>query len=162
MMAVELLGVGIASRHHRRTPGDTQIGLPQPHRVPARQAVQALDRRMQQLGVGRQGDVLGLHRGVDRNPRQVPGPQRPGLMRHAQALGQEQLQLASKPLAPMAQVRALVREVVLEELFAGEELEIRVIDPALAHAFVGQPVNVLRSKSPIAKRVSIPGRPLSL
>jgi hypothetical protein len=35
-------------------------------------------------------------------------------MRHPQALGQQQLQLVAKPLAPMAQVRALVREDVLE------------------------------------------------
>jgi hypothetical protein len=46
-------------------------------------------------------------------------------VRHPQALGQQQLQLVAEPLAPMAQVRALVRE----ELFAGEELEIRVVDP---------------------------------
>jgi hypothetical protein len=39
-------------------------------------------------------------------------------------------------LAPMAQVGALMRERVLEELLAGEVLEIRVIDPALAHAFI--------------------------
>ena len=30
-MALELLGVGIAPRHHRRVLGDAQIGLPQPH-----------------------------------------------------------------------------------------------------------------------------------
>ena len=70
------------------------------------------------------------------------------LVRHPQALGQQQLQLVAEPLAPMAQVRALVREVVLEELLAGEVLEIRVIDPALAHAFVGQSVNVLEQQQP--------------
>ena len=48
----------------------------------------------------------------------------------------------------MAQVRALVRERMLEELFAGEELEIRVVDPALAHPFIGQPVNVLEQQEP--------------
>src|ERR1700756_1962983 len=48
----------------------------------------------------------------------------------------------------MAQVRALVRELVLEELLPGEVLEIRVIDPALAHAFVRQPVNVLEQQQP--------------
>ena len=36
-----------------------------------------------------------------------------------------------------------MRELVLEKLFPGEELEIGVVDPALAHAFVGQPVNLL-------------------
>ena len=43
----------------------------------------------------------------------------------------------------MAKVGALMRELVLEKLCPGEELEVRVVDPALAHAFVGQPVNVL-------------------
>ena len=48
----------------------------------------------------------------------------------------------------MAEVRALVREVVLEKLLAGEVLEIRVIDPALAHPFVGQAVDVLEQQQP--------------
>jgi len=67
-------------------------------------------------------------------------------MCHAQALGQQQLQFAAQPLAPMAQVRALVRELMLEELLAGEILEIRVMDPALAHALVGEPVGVLEQQ----------------
>jgi hypothetical protein len=53
-------------------------------------------------------------------------------VRNPQALGQQPFQLVAEPLAPMAQVRALMREGVLEELFAGEELEIQVGDPALA------------------------------
>src|SRR4051812_17791614 len=48
----------------------------------------------------------------------------------------------------MAQVTSLVREDVLEKLLAGEELEIRVVDPALAHPLVGQPVNVLEQQQP--------------
>jgi hypothetical protein len=44
-------------------------------------------------------------------------------MRHPQALGQQQLQSVAEPLAPVAQVRALVREGVLEELLAGEVLK---------------------------------------
>ena len=58
-------------------------------------------------------------------------------MRDPQALGQEKLQLVAEPLAPVAQVRALVWKLMLEELFAGEVLEIRVVDPALTHGFVG-------------------------
>jgi hypothetical protein len=142
-VTVELLGVGIAPRHHRRVPGDPDVGLSKPHAVLVGQLVEALDRRMQQLGVGREGNVLGLHRGVDRDPSQVLAPQRAAGMRHPQALGQQQLQLVAEPLSPMAQVRAFVRELVLEKLFPGEELEIGVVDPALAHAFVGQPVNLL-------------------
>src|SRR5215217_586001 len=69
-------------------------------------------------------------------------------MRHPQALSQQQLQSVAEPLAPMAQVRALVREGVLEKLLAGEELEIRVVDPALAHTFIGQPVYVLEQQQP--------------
>ena len=50
MVAVELLGVCITSRHHRRLLGDAQIGLPQPRAMVASQAIEPLDRRMQQLG----------------------------------------------------------------------------------------------------------------
>ena len=53
-MALELFGIGIASCHHRRLLGDAQIGLPQPHAVLASQAIKPLDRRMDQLGVGRE------------------------------------------------------------------------------------------------------------
>lgn len=41
-----------------------------------------------------------------------------------------------------------MRKGVLEELFASEELEIRVVDPALANALIGQPVNVLEQQQP--------------
>src|SRR5881398_219343 len=56
--------------------------------------------------------------------------------------------LLPKALAPMAQVRARVRKLVLEELLSSEVLEIRVIDPALARTFVGQAVNMLEQKKP--------------
>jgi hypothetical protein len=67
-------------------------------------------------------------------------------MRHPQALSEQQFELVAKPLPPMAQIRALVRELVLEELLAGEVLEIRVVDPALAHTFVKQAVDVLEQE----------------
>jgi len=69
-------------------------------------------------------------------------------MRHAQALGQGKFQLRAEALAPMAQVRALVRKLVLEELLASEVLEVRVIDPAFAYAFIGQAANILEQKKP--------------
>ena len=81
MVALELLGVGVAPRHHRRPLGDAQIGLPQPHPAFAGQPVEPLDRRMQQLGIGREGDGLGLHGGVHRDPLEVTGAQRTGLVR---------------------------------------------------------------------------------
>src|SRR5262249_42951897 len=74
--------------------------------------------------------------------------QRPARVRHSQAHGQEKFQLAAEALAPMAQVRALVRKLVLEELLSGEVLEVWIIDPAFAHALVGQSVNMLEQKKP--------------
>ena len=73
-----MLGVGIAPRHHRRLLGDAQVGLPQPHPVLPGQAVEPFDRRVQQLGIGRESDGLGLHRGVDRDPGQILRAQRAG------------------------------------------------------------------------------------
>ena len=101
-----------------------------------REENEQLDRGVQQLGVGWEGNVLGLHRGVNRDPRQISGPQRAALVRHPQALGQQQLELAAQPIPPVAEIGALVREGVLEERLAGEVLEVRIVDPALAHAFV--------------------------
>src|ERR1700686_3640629 len=51
----------------------------------------------------------------------------------------------------MAQVRALVRELVLEELLAGEVLEIRVMDSAVACAFGGKRVDVFEQQEPDRK-----------
>jgi hypothetical protein len=87
-MAVELFGVGVAPRHHRRALGDPQVGLPQPHPMLGGQAVDAPDGRVRQLGVGREADVLGLYRGVDRDPLEIQAAQRPAGMRHSQTLGQ--------------------------------------------------------------------------
>lgn len=86
------------------------------------------------------------------DPLEVLRAQRARLMRHPQALGEQKVQLVAEPLAPVAQVRALVREGVLEKLLPGEVLEIGVVDPALAES----------AKMCLStKRVSIPGRPLS-
>src|SRR5476651_2737002 len=52
----------------------------------------------------------------------------------------------AQALVPMAEVRAFVRELVLEELVAGEVLEVWIVDPALADAFVGQPVDLLEQQ----------------
>src|ERR1700675_1437594 len=58
LMPPELFGMGVAARHHRGGLGDARIGLPQPDAMPSCQAVEALDGRMQQLGIGRKGDGL--------------------------------------------------------------------------------------------------------
>ena len=54
-------------------------------------------------------------RGVDRDPLEVPCPQRAGLVRDPQALGQQKLELLAEAFLPVAQVGALVRKGVLEE-----------------------------------------------
>src|ERR1700748_533342 len=69
-------------------------------------------------------------------------------MRHRQAFCQQQFQLIAQPLAPMAQVRAFVRKLVLEKLLSGEVLEIRIMHPALADTLVGQSVDVLEQLQP--------------
>src|SRR6478736_2134701 len=69
-------------------------------------------------------------------------------MRHPQAFCQQQLQFVAQPLAPMAQVRAFVRKLVLEKLLSGEVLKIRVMHPALADTLVGQSVDVLEQQQP--------------
>jgi hypothetical protein len=56
---------------------------------------------------------------------------------HTQALRQQEFKLVAEPLAPMAQIRALMGKNVLKELLTGEVLEIRIVNPALAHPFVG-------------------------
>ena len=94
MVTLELLGMGIASRHHRRVLSDAQIRLPQPYATFIGQTIEPLDRGVQQFGVGREGDGLGLHGGVHRHPLEVTGAQRAGLMCQTQALGQEQIELA--------------------------------------------------------------------
>ena len=128
-VAVELLGVGIAPGHHGGPLGDAPIGLPQLHAVLVGQAVEPPDRGVQELAVGGEGDGLGLHRGIDRDPFEVLGPERAGLVRHPQALGQEKLELVAEPLAPMAEIGALVREGVLEKLLPGEAWGQQVVIP---------------------------------
>jgi hypothetical protein len=70
-MTLELLGVGIAPRHHRGAFGDAQIRLAQLRPVFASHPIELLDCRMQQLGVGRERDRLGLDGGVYRDPFDV-------------------------------------------------------------------------------------------
>jgi hypothetical protein len=62
-------------------------------------------------------------------------------VRDPQALGQEQFKLIAEPLAPMAQVGALVRKLMLQEFRAGEVLEIiRIVKPSAG----GEPVAIPR------------------
>src|SRR5258708_36432562 len=84
--------------------------------------VSPLNRGVQKLRIGWEGDVLGLHGGIDRDPRQILRPQRPALVRHPQALGQEKFQLAADSLAPSSQVRTPLRKLVVGELRSAQWL----------------------------------------
>jgi hypothetical protein len=83
MVTLELLGMSIARSHHRRVLGDARIRLPQPYSAFIGQTIEPLDCGMQQFGIGREGDGLGLHGSVHRHPLEVTGTQRAGLMRQA-------------------------------------------------------------------------------
>src|SRR5262245_28713432 len=98
---------------------------------------------MHELGVGRERDVLGLNGRVDSDPREVSPPQGATVMGYPQALGQQQLELIAQPLAPMAEPRALMREGVLEELLAGEVLEVWAVGPARTYLLVRQGEDML-------------------
>jgi hypothetical protein len=69
-------------------------------------------------------------------------------VRDPQALGQQQFQLIAEPPALLAEARALVWKLMLEELFPSEILEIRVMHSALAHALVQQAMDVLEQQKP--------------
>ena len=147
--ALELLGVGVALVGDQRVLADPLIGLAQPHAVPLGQPHQPLARPMHQLGVGRERHRLRLHRRVDDDLGEVRGLRRAGARRRVQALlDQRDELLLAHPLAPARQRRAVERQLVPEELLAAEELEIRVLDPALAELLVGQVVRVLEDRQP--------------
>ena len=103
---------------------------------------------MQDELTARRAGIAGDDRSLDADAGQVLGPQRASRMRDSQALGEQQLQLVAEPPAPMAQVGALVREAVLEELLAGEVLKIGVVDPALTHLLIGPREDMLEQQKP--------------
>lgn len=84
--ALELLGVRVAPGHQRRPLSDARIGLAQRYALRLGQLAELVDRGLQQFGVGREGDVLGLHRGVRRYPGKITLLQRAGAVRNTQGL----------------------------------------------------------------------------
>ena len=94
-------------------------------------------RPLEELGIGREGDVLRLYRGIDGDAGQVALLQGAGVVGNPQAFLQKNVQAVADALAPMAHAGALVRQFVLEKFLAGEVLEIGVVHPALPDLFVG-------------------------
>ena len=75
------MGMAVAPDHDRRPLGHPAIALAQLDAVALRQSDQLLQRAMTQPGVGRVGDRLWLHRGIDHHPLEIAGRQRPHLVR---------------------------------------------------------------------------------
>jgi hypothetical protein len=147
--ALELMGVGVTADHDRRPFGHPPIALPQRHIVASCQVDQLFQSAMAQPRVGRVGDCLRLHRGVDPHALEIAGRQRPGLVRHRQALLKQCHQLLfAQTLPPMRQRRALERQLVAEAQLAAEELVVRVLQPARAQNLVRQVVHVLQDEQP--------------
>ena len=117
--ALELFGVGIALMGDQRVFADPLVGLAQLNAGFLGQPHQPLARPMHELRVGRKGDRLGLHRGVDNDLGEVGGLDRAGARGHRMALlDQRHELLLAHPLAPARQRRAVEGQRVLEELLA--------------------------------------------
>ena len=58
--------------------------------------------------------------GVHRDPDEIALSKRPGVVGDPQGLGQSNIQLVADTFPPMAQARALVGQLVLEEFLASE------------------------------------------
>ena len=160
MVTVELLGVGIASRHHRRLLGDAQIGLPQSHRMRTGQAIEPLDRCMQELASVGKAMFLGctVVSTVIRAKSLVRNAPLACATRRLSASSRSSL--SPSRFLQWLRSGALVREGVLGERLAGEVLEVRVVDPALADTFVGQPEYMLEQQQADHEAALDAGSPL--
>src|SRR5579862_4742554 len=147
--ALELMGMGVALVRDQRPLADPAIGLAKADAALFGQPHQPLARPVDQLGVGREHHCLGLHRGIDDHAREVLRRHGVSLGRHCQTLLDQHRKLRlAHALAPARQRRAVKHQLMLEKLFAAEELIIRVFHPALAQRFIGQVVSVLEDRQP--------------
>ena len=104
---------------------------------------------MDELGVGREHHILGLHRCIDDDPPRVLRLHRSGLHRHRQAfLQQGRDPLLAHALTPARHRRAVEWQFMLEELLAAQILEIGVLNPTRAQRLVRQVEGVLEDRQP--------------
>ncbi len=141
--ALELLRVGIALIGDQGVFADPLIGLAQTTPCFLASATSFSRARCISFGVGGMGDGLWLHGGVDDHLGEVRRLRRPGFRRNRQAfLDQGHEPFLAHPLAPARHRRAVEHQLVLEELFAAEQLEIWVFQPPRAKRLVGEVVHV--------------------
>jgi hypothetical protein len=117
--AVELAGMGIALVLDERELADPRVRLAQFHAQPLGELHQLLTGSVHQLGVGRERDVLRLHRGAG----EIGGLNGAASGRDRQALLQQRLQpFLAHAIAPVGHRGAIERQPVLEKLLAAEIL----------------------------------------
>ena len=137
-MRLNCFGVGVAPGHHRRPLGEARTRLPERHIMLFGQLAELAGRGLRKFRVGREGDVLGLHRGVHRDPGQIALAQGTGVVGNPQAFLQQNLQLVADAFSPVAHAGTLVRQVMPEKFLAGEVPETGVVHPAGPDLLVGE------------------------
>ena len=105
---------------------------------------QLLPADFQQAAVGRMGNCLLLHRGVDDHPLEMPGPDGLEVLGRRDGLRQQFLDPGLVEMVSVArQRRRITGQAGLEEHLAAEVLPVGVLQPALADRLVGEVVGVL-------------------
>ncbi len=117
--ALELLCMGVATRLHRETRGDTGIGFPQLHPSLLRQRHQLVTRTLVKLGIRRVGDGPFHDDGIDSHAPDAVCVDGPGLLASPDRLGQQPFDTLFPDPAPTAGQRGLVyRRLMPEERLA--------------------------------------------
>ena len=147
--ALELMRVAVAAHHDGGALGDAQIALAQRHALALGEADELDDGAVHEASIGRMGDRLGLHRGVNGDALEVLGRDRAGFVRDRQALlDQRHDLLFAQALAPAGQRGAIEGELVAEALLAAEILVIGILEPTRAQRLVREVVHVLQDEEP--------------
>ena len=94
---------------------------------------------MEQLGVGRKGDVLLLHSGVNVDLAKVAFLQMPAPLSSDQSLLQQELHpFCPDPFAPAHQTAGVERKMVLKMFKAAEVLPVGIFQPAFDDGFIAE------------------------
>ncbi len=127
----------------------TRIALSQCDAVALGQQHQLLARDFTQTAVGGMGDRFFLHGSVHDHPRQLGCIHRLHRVSGIDRVRQQLFHTGfAQTLPPTCQGAGIARQAGLEHHLAGEELPVRIFQPALAHRFNGQVVGVLEVEQP--------------
>jgi len=127
---LELFGVRVTTRLHRRLLAHPHVRLPQRDAPILRRRAQLEDRPIQQLRVRGMGDVLLLHRRIDVDLTQFRLGQVLLLDRHGHRLLEQRFELLGPdPLTPLGHTGGMDRQLVPHVAVAAERLPVGVLDP---------------------------------